>query len=166
MSHPQPAVAYIGLGANLDDPVRQVRTALDELGRLPGTRLEAVSPLYRTAPVGPPGQPDYVNAVARLSTGLPPRELLAALQGIERVHGRERNGTRWGPRPLDLDILLYDDCQIDEPGLKIPHPEIASRAFVLVPLADVAPPELSIPGQVAFQDLLVRCARDGVTPLA
>lgn len=159
------ATVYVGLGANLADPERQVRTALDDLGGLPETALVASSPLYRTAPVGPPDQPDYVNAVARLCTGLAPRALLGALQGIERAHGRERDGTRWGPRPLDLDILLYGDLRLDEPGLCIPHPELGRRAFVLVPLADVAPAGLAVPGAGRLGDLLAGCARDGIARL-
>jgi 2-amino-4-hydroxy-6-hydroxymethyldihydropteridine diphosphokinase len=162
---PEPATVYVALGANLEDPELQVRIALDDLARLPETALIAGSTLYRTAPVGPPGQPDYINAVARLSTHLPPRALLEALQAIELAHGRQRDGTRWGPRPLDLDILLYGDERIDEPGLHIPHPEMAGRAFVLVPLADVAPAGLAIPGIGTLGDLLSRCPREGIAPL-
>ena len=162
---PDPETVYIALGANLEDPERQVRTALDDLAQLLETVPIAHSALYRTAPVGPPGQPDYVNAVACLTTRLPPRALLAALQGIELAHGRHRDGTRWGPRPLDLDILLYGDQRIDEPGLRIPHPEMARRAFVLVPLADLAPADFVIPGSGTLGDLLARCPRDGIAPL-
>jgi 2-amino-4-hydroxy-6-hydroxymethyldihydropteridine diphosphokinase len=164
-SRPEPTTVYVALGANLEDPERQVRTALDDLARLPETVPIACSALYRTAPVGPPGQPDYVNAVACLSTHLRPRALLEALQGIELAHGRHRDGTRWGPRPLDLDILLYGDQQIDEPGLRVPHPEMASRAFVLVPLADVAPADLLIPGTGTLGGLLARCPREGIARL-
>jgi 2-amino-4-hydroxy-6-hydroxymethyldihydropteridine diphosphokinase len=164
-SQAEPTTVYVALGANLEDPERQVRTALDDLARLPETVRIACSALYRTAPVGPPGQPDYINAVACLSTRFAPRALLAALQGIEIAHGRHRDGTRWGPRPLDLDILLYGDERIDEPGLRIPHPEMARRAFVLVPLADVAPAGLAIPGTGTLGDLLARCPREGIAPL-
>ncbi len=159
------ALAYIGVGSNLDGPEGQVRLAIAELGLLPASRLLAVSPLYLTSPLGPVDQPDFVNAVAVLATRLVPRALLAALQGIEQVHGRRPDGRRWGPRPLDLDILLLGEALIEEPGLKVPHPEMASRAFVLVPLADIAPAELHIPGLGALADLLAACPRDGIRPL-
>jgi len=157
--------AYVALGSNLGDPVGQVREALEELAGLPGSSLLACSRLYRTAPVGPPGQPDYVNAVAALETGLSPRALLQELQAIELRHGRRRGGTRWGPRTLDLDILIYGDDQIDEAGLTIPHPELPRRAFVLVPLADVAPKGTPIPGMGTLAELLAGCPLAGVAPL-
>ena len=157
---------YIGLGSNLCDPVQQVRAALEDLSGLTETRLLACSFLYRTSPMGPGDQPDYVNAVAHLETGLGARDLLVALQGIERRHGRVRDGTRWGPRTLDLDILLFGGAVVDEPGLRLPHPEIGRRAFVLIPLADLAPPELEIPGQGRLADLLARCDGEGVVRLA
>ncbi|CRI65274.1 2-amino-4-hydroxy-6-hydroxymethyldihydropteridinepyrophosphokinase [Thiocapsa sp. KS1] len=160
-----PVAVWIGLGSNLQEPERQVSAAIGELATLPESRLLAASRLYRTAPVGPPGQPDYINAAARLETRLAPQALLAELHRIELAHGRRRDGTRWGPRILDLDILVYGDARIDEPGLTIPHQEMARRAFVLVPLADVAPPELAIPGLGILAELLERCERDGVEPL-
>ena len=160
-----PVAVWIGLGSNLQEPERQVRAAIEELAALPESRLRAVSRLYRTAPVGPPGQPDYINAAARLETRLAPQALLAELHRIELAHGRRRDGTRWGPRILDLDILVYGEARIDEPGLTIPHPEMARRAFVLVPLADVAPPDLAVPGLGILAELLERCERDGVEPL-
>jgi len=138
--------AYLGLGANLDDPARQVRRAFDELAALPGTHLVSRSPLYKSPPLGPRDQPDYINAVAALETTLPPLELLAALLAIEVRHGRKRDGSRWGPRNLDLDILLYGDLVLDSLGLCLPHPGLHERAFVLYPLYDVAP-ELEIPGR-------------------
>jgi 2-amino-4-hydroxy-6-hydroxymethyldihydropteridine diphosphokinase len=159
-----PADVWIGLGSNLQEPARQVRAAIDELDALPETRLRAASRLYRTAPVGPPGQPDYINAAAWLETRLAPQALLAELHRIELAHGRRRDGTRWGPRILDLDILVYGDARIDEAGLTIPHPEMARRAFVLVPLADVAPPDLAVPGVGILGEMLGRCERDGVEP--
>jgi 2-amino-4-hydroxy-6-hydroxymethyldihydropteridine diphosphokinase len=159
-----PVAVWIGLGSNLQEPERQVRTAIGELAALSETRLRAVSRLYRTAPVGPPGQPDYINAAVRLKTRLTPQALLTELHRIELAHGRRRDGTRWGPRILDLDILVYGDARIDEPGLTIPHPEMARRAFVLVPLADVAPPDLAVPGAGILAELLERCERDGVEP--
>ncbi len=163
---PTAVVAYIGLGSNLADPAAQVRQAMTDLAGLPETELFARSALYRTAPVGPADQPDYVNAVVSLKTRLSPRGLLEALQAIERAHGRRRDSTRWGPRTLDLDILLYGDERLSEPGLQIPHPELGRRAFVLVPLADVAPVALRVPGVGTLADLLERCPRQGVMRMA
>jgi len=137
-------VAWIGLGSNLDDPCGQVNSAFAELGQLPQSRLKACSGLYRSAPMGPPDQPDYINAVAALETGLSAEALLTALQSIEQAHRRVR-GEHWGPRTLDLDILLYGDEVIDRPQLTVPHPGIGERNFVLAPLAELAP-ALSIPG--------------------
>ncbi|MBK5932253.1 2-amino-4-hydroxy-6-hydroxymethyldihydropteridine diphosphokinase [Halochromatium salexigens] len=154
---------YIGLGANLADPRHQVEQALLELRRLPQSRLAAVSPLYRTAPVGPADQPDFINAVACLETALEPLALLSALQQIERHHGRIRTGRRWGPRTLDLDILLIADRELDVPGLRVPHPHMQTRAFVLVPLADIAPPRLDIPGQGPLDALLAVVADEART---
>jgi 2-amino-4-hydroxy-6-hydroxymethyldihydropteridine diphosphokinase len=145
---------YIGLGANLDHPRRQVERAVAELAELASTRLVAVSRLYRTAPVGPADQPDFVNAVACLQTRLEPLALLAELQRIERRHGRIRNGRRWGPRTLDLDILLFGHRTLDAPMLSVPHPQMHWRAFVLVPLAEIAPPGLVIPGRGCLDRLL------------
>jgi len=149
--------AYLGLGANLDDPARQVRRAFDELAALPASRLVSRSPLYKSPPLGPPDQPDYINAVAALETTLPPLELLAALRAIEVRHGRTRDGSRWGPRSLDLDILLYGDLMLDSPELRLPHPGLHERAFVLYPLYDVAP-ELEVPGRGRVRELRARLA--------
>lgn len=155
--------AWIGLGSNQDGPARQVRTAFDELGTLPGTRVLHRSRLYRTPPWGPiAGQPDYANAVAELETSLQPRELLAALQGLEDAHGRVRR-ERWGPRTLDLDLLLYDELTMETDDLTLPHPRIAGRAFVLVPLAELAP-RLRVPGAGAAAELLARVDAAGVVP--
>ncbi|MEA3277991.1 MAG: 2-amino-4-hydroxy-6-hydroxymethyldihydropteridine diphosphokinase [Pseudomonadota bacterium] len=162
---PQRVAAYIGIGSNLGNPEFQVRRALAVLEHLDACRLTAVSPLYRTSPVGPQDQPDYVNAVARLRTGLTPRALLAALQDIELAQDRCRDGTRWGPRTLDLDILLYGDERIESPGLQIPHPQLANRAFVLVPLTDVAPDGLRVTGHGSLKDMLERCPRGGIVLL-
>ena len=159
------AIAYVGLGANLDDPQRQVERAIAELAMLPDSRLVGASTLYRTAPVGPGAQPDYVNAAARLLTRLDPVALLTALQGIERAHGRMRDGTRWGPRTLDLDLLLYGDLRCDLPGLNLPHPELHRRAFVLVPLLDVAPSDLTVPGQGRLADLARALPQSDIVPL-
>lgn len=151
-------VAYIGLGSNQDDPVQQVCSAIDELKHLPSTRLLAHSPLYKSAPLGPSNQPDYVNAVVALETGLAPAELLGGLQALENDHGRVRGPVRWGPRTLDLDLLLYGDAVIDTPNLQVPHPGLPARAFVLYPLADIAP-ELDVPGQGRVKQLLAQCAK-------
>lgn len=138
--------ACIGVGSNLNDPVRQVETALAELAELPDTELQDASGLYRNPPMGPADQPDYVNAVVVVRTELDPRALLHALQEIERRHGRDRaSGERWGPRSLDLDILTYGQLLIAEPGLTIPHPGIPERNFVLFPLLEISP-QLYIPG--------------------
>lgn len=160
-----PVPVYIGLGANLDDPRQQVERALSELQALPQSRLAAISRRYRTAPVGPKDQPDFVNAVARVDTLLDPMTLLALLQRIERRHGRIRNGRRWGPRTLDLDVLLFGDQVLDEPRLCIPHPQMHSRAFVLVPLADIASAELMVPGRGRLGDLLDQVAEAARTML-
>jgi len=155
-------IAYIALGGNLQDPTSQVSSALDALGSIPRSRLEARSALYRTAPMGAPGQPDYINAAARLVTDLQPLELLDQLLDIEQRMGRQRDGTRWGPRVIDLDLLLYDQRRLDHPRLSLPHPELHKRAFVLIPLADVAPPDLCIPGQGSLGELLKSCDHDTV----
>ena len=138
MAAPRPPVtAYVALGANLGDAVQTVRDALAALNALPGTQLLKASSLYRTAPVDSSG-PDYINAVAEVSTELTAPDLLRALQGIEAAAGRERP-YRNAPRTLDLDVLLYGEASIDSPLLTMPHPRMWERAFVLVPLAEVAP---------------------------
>jgi 2-amino-4-hydroxy-6-hydroxymethyldihydropteridine diphosphokinase len=125
---------------------------LDELAETPVTRVTAHSPLYKSPPLGPSDQPDYINAVAALDTGLAALELLAALRDIERRHGRKRDGVRWGPRSLDLDLLLYGDVVMDTPELTLPHPGLPERAFVLYPLFDVAP-QLAVPGRGTVREL-------------
>jgi len=146
--------AFVGLGSNLADPERQLERATESLAALPRTRLTGRSPIYRTRPVGDPDQPDFLNAVAELATGLAAVELLRKLQRIERRQGRQRDPERpFGPRTLDLDLLLYGDSEIRRPGLVVPHPRIRERAFVLKPLADLAP-MLDIPGQGRVADLL------------
>ncbi|SHF31211.1 2-amino-4-hydroxy-6-hydroxymethyldihydropteridinediphosphokinase [Modicisalibacter ilicicola DSM 19980] len=144
--------ACIGLGSNLDEPLRHVEQALEALDRLPVTRLLAASSCYASKPVGPQDQPDFVNAVAQVATRLSPLALLDQLQALEQRH-RRRRLRRWGPRTLDMDLLLYDDRVLDLPRLKIPHPAMFERAFVLVPLADIAP-ELMI-GNDSVDDLLL-----------
>lgn len=138
-------LAFVALGANLAEPAVQVRAALDALSRLPGSRLLRASSLYRTAPVGIRNQPDFVNAVAALDTELTPHALLAALFGIEAQFGRRRD-FRHAPRTLDLDLLLYDDATLDTPELRLPHPRMHLRAFVLAPLVEIAP-DCRIPGR-------------------
>lgn len=130
------ARAYIGLGSNLDEPLAQVRQALVELGKLPLTTLHGASSLYASRPVGPQDQPDFVNAVAAIDTALSPLALLDQLQALEQRH-RRRRLRHWGPRTLDLDLLLFDDTRIDRPRLRVPHPHLCDRAFVLVPLAEL-----------------------------
>lgn len=166
MSEPKRAIAYVALGSNLAQPAMQVTTALDELARLPASTLTARSSLYRTPPLGPPGQPDYINAVACLSTGLAPQRLLDELQALEQAHGRVREGERWGPRTLDLDLLLYGGERIDTPRLQVPHPQMSERAFVLIPLAEIAPGELQIPGCGTLAALLRNLSEEGIERIA
>lgn len=156
--------AYIGLGSNLSDPEGQLQQAIEALRELPDSRLTAVSPFYRSQPMGPADQPDYVNAVAMLDTNLEPLVLLDALQAIEQRQGRVRSGERWGPRTLDLDLLLYGAQVIDHPRLTVPHPGIAVRIFVLRPLADLAP-ELVLPDGKALADLLAACPDEEIALL-
>lgn len=137
----QPVNAFIALGANLGDAARTVQQALQALGRLPQTTLLRQSSLYKTAPIESTG-PDYVNAVAEVATTLTPRALLVALQGLELAAGRERP-YRNAPRTLDLDILLYGDLTLELPDLVIPHPRMLARAFVLIPLSEIAPGKVS-----------------------
>lgn len=152
--------SYIALGSNLDDPLAQVRKAIVELGQLPQSRVLAVSGLYRSAPMGPADQPDYINAVVALETALSPHALLDALQAIEQAHGRVRGAQRWGPRSLDLDVLLYDQQVFGDQRLTIPHPGIAGRAFVLYPLQEIVSEDFEIPGHGALKTLLSGLAAD------
>ena len=144
--------AYIALGSNLKEPRRQLQSAFAALARLPDTQLTAQSSLYRSAPVGYVNQPDFVNAVAAIRTALAPRTLLDALLAIEREHGRVREFPN-APRTLDLDIVLYGERVIDEPGLSLPHPRMHERAFVVVPLAEIAPDAI-VPGHGRVRELL------------
>ena len=137
--------AYIALGSNLEQPQRQLQAGFTALARLPDTQLIAQSSLYRSAPVGYANQPDFVNAVAAIRTRLTPRALLDALLAIEREHGRVREFPN-APRTLDLDIVLYGERVIHEPGLSIPHPRMQERAFVMAPLAQIAP-DVLVPGR-------------------
>ncbi len=158
-----PVTAYIALGANLEDPVAQVQAGIAALATLPRTQLVAQSSLYRTAPVGYADQPDFINAVAAVDTALTPRELLDALLAIEIDHGRVRQFAN-APRTLDLDVLLYADLQMHEEGLTIPHPRMHERAFVLAPLAEIAP-HWVIPGHGKVSELLRVVDSAGVTRL-
>ncbi len=156
------STVYIGLGGNLGDPRAAIVAALDAIGALPGITVAQCSSCYRSAaltlPTDPSAwrQPDYVNAVARLETGLPPLQLLRRMQSVEKQLGRLRNGRRWAARRIDLDMLLYDDRRIRLPRLRVPHPEMARRAFVLVPLAEVAPPNMVVPGIGRLDAMLAR----------
>ncbi|MDH3947599.1 MAG: 2-amino-4-hydroxy-6-hydroxymethyldihydropteridine diphosphokinase [Gammaproteobacteria bacterium] len=161
-SSEKPVTAYIGLGSNLQQPIQQIKQALQRLGEIPQTRLIVCSPLYRSAPLGPADQPDYINAVAALATRLSPLALLDALQAIERQQGRVREGERWGPRTLDLDLLLYGEQQIHNERLTVPHPGLGERNFVLYPLYDVAGEDLLIPGLDTLGHLLHACPRQGL----
>lgn len=145
--------AFIALGSNLGDARGQVLGAFAALDRLPQTRLLARSPLFLTPPWGVLDQPAFINAVARVDTTLSPHALLDALLGIERAAGRVRDGERWGPRTLDLDLLHLDGVTLSDERLTLPHPRIADRAFVLLPLHALAP-DLYLPGQGRVADLL------------
>ncbi len=161
----QAIVAAVGLGGNLGDAPATLREALRALDGLPSTRLLRASRLYRTAAWGNTAQPDFVNAAALLETRLDARALLDGLLGIERHFGRERDaGVQWGPRILDLDLLLYGDAVIDEPGLRVPHPYLHERAFALLPLAQVAP-GLAVPGHGTVSELLGAIDTGGCAPL-
>jgi len=148
--------AHVGLGSNIGEPRRQLLAALQELSGLPNSRITATSGFYRSAPLGYLDQPEFLNAVVELETELPPEALLDALQGIERAHRRERPFAG-APRTLDLDLLLYGDRTIDTPRLKVPHPRMHQRAFVLRPLAEIAP-QATIPGRGGARELLAACA--------
>jgi 2-amino-4-hydroxy-6-hydroxymethyldihydropteridine diphosphokinase len=156
--------AWIGIGANLgDDPVDTVQNAIATLSKQPHCRLEAQSSLYRTAPVGGPDQPDYINAVVRIETALGPTLLLETLLAIEKNFGRTR-GVQNAPRTLDLDVLIYADRIIDQHGLQVPHPRMHERAFVLVPLAEIDP-DLTIPGKGVAKELLADVATQAIAPV-
>jgi 2-amino-4-hydroxy-6-hydroxymethyldihydropteridine diphosphokinase len=140
-------VAYVGIGANLGDRRQTIRSAAELIG------ARRLSTIIETEPWGVTDQPPFLNAVAELETDLAPRELLARLLRVERELGRVRDGTRWGPRPIDLDLLVYGEETIDEPGLTVPHPYLPERLFVLEPLAELAP-ALVVPGRGRVEDLL------------
>ncbi|HSE01260.1 MAG TPA: 2-amino-4-hydroxy-6-hydroxymethyldihydropteridine diphosphokinase [Burkholderiales bacterium] len=161
----QPSVvtAFVALGSNLDDPPAQIRRALQALAALPGTRLVGRSSLYRNPPTGVLDQPDFVNAVAEIETRLAARELLEHLLAIERAHCRVRDVPN-GPRTLDLDLLLYGGLTVREPALDVPHPRMLDRAFVLVPLAEIAP-DAVVPGRGRIADLVRNVDASGMIRL-
>ncbi len=156
-------VACIALGANIGEPQRQVESGFAALAALPGTSLLAKSSLYRSAPVGYADQPDFINAVAVIDTTLAPHALLEALLAIERAHGRVREFAN-APRTLDLDIVLYGDAVVHDAGLTIPHARMLERAFVMVPLAEVAP-DAPVPAHGLVRDLVARVDAAGVAQL-
>lgn len=156
--------AYIGIGSNLEDPQTQVLRACERLETLASTRLLGVSPCYRSKPFGPVAQPDFVNAAAALLTQLDSRSLLRELQALERSLGRPVQRERWGPRIIDLDLLVYGRERRQEPGITLPHPGIVERNFVLYPLADLAP-DLDVPGLGRVVELKGRLAPLGLERL-
>jgi 2-amino-4-hydroxy-6-hydroxymethyldihydropteridine diphosphokinase len=155
--------AYVGIGSNLNDPRARVQEAFGHLEALSATGCMLRSRLYRTRPMGPQDQPEYVNAAAGLLTQLTARELLAALLGFEKSMGRNRQ-ERWGPRVIDLDLIWMPGEIIDEPGLTVPHPGVSTRNFVLYPLADIAP-SIAIPGHGKVSELLRSAGDDGISVL-
>lgn len=157
--------AYIAVGSNLDDPLAQVRLALERLRTLEASRLISVSRLYRTAPLGPQDQPEFINAVAGLLTQLQPRELLQALKQLEADMGRAAPVVRWGPRRIDLDLLVHGAARIDDADLVVPHRGVPERNFVLYPLRDIAP-DLIVPGHGSVASLAARVGAAGLAPLS
>jgi 2-amino-4-hydroxy-6-hydroxymethyldihydropteridine diphosphokinase len=155
---------YIGLGSNLDRPEHQVRTAISELSGLPQSRLAGTSSLYRSTPLGPQDQPDFINAVVKLETDLPAADLLEQLQRLENRHGRTRT-EHWGPRTLDLDLLLYGEMIIDTDILSVPHPQMSQRGFVLEPLLEIEP-SVTIPGVGSAREVYQRLAASPLQKLA
>jgi len=157
--------AYVALGSNLDDPDLQLARAFDALAAVRGSRLVARSSAYRSPPMGPVVQPDFVNGVAGLLTTLSPGEFLAELKSIEERLGRARPVVRWGPRRIDLDLLVHGETRVDEPGITVPHPGIAERAFVLEPLAEIAA-ELVVPGVGRVRTLAAKVRVAGLARIA
>ena len=151
------AQVYIGLGSNQGDAIDNVCRAIEELGHSSSIQLLRCSSLYRSAPVGYLDQPDFVNAVCQVNTGLSAEDLLEELQQLEQKAGRRRDGVRWGPRVLDLDLLLYDNAVLQSEMLVVPHPRMHQRAFVLYPLQEISP-GLQIPGQGSVDELAELCA--------
>ncbi|OCG09985.1 2-amino-4-hydroxy-6-hydroxymethyldihydropteridine diphosphokinase [Gilliamella sp. wkB178] len=155
------SICYIALGSNLEDPFAQANRAIMALQQLPQSKVIDVSPFYRSKPLGPQDQNDYLNAVIKMHTTLSPIALLDQLQAIEQSQGRVRKQNRWGARTLDLDILLYDDLVIDSERLTIPHYHMKHREFVLYPLFDIEP-QLILPDNEKLLDLVSKCAKNGL----
>jgi 2-amino-4-hydroxy-6-hydroxymethyldihydropteridine diphosphokinase len=153
--------AYIALGSNLDDPPRQLRLAVEALETLPESQLLRTSGVYRSSAVGPGPQPDYFNAVVLLDTGLSPRALLDAMQRIETDQGRQRS-LRWGPRTVDLDLLLYGNVRSDDDELTLPHPRMCERDFVLYPLREISDTTLVLPGGAELDTLIGACPNNSL----
>ena len=156
---------YIGIGSNLDKPEQHTRLATRQLDDIKSTNVVKVSSFYRSSPMGPQDQPDYINAVAELQTALEPLQLLDELQSIETEHGRVRTGSRWGPRTLDLDLLLYAEKSINSERLVVPHPGLHERAFVLYPLYEISP-GLVIPGKGSLAKLIEKCPAEGLEKIS
>ncbi|EKO3557434.1 2-amino-4-hydroxy-6-hydroxymethyldihydropteridine diphosphokinase [Vibrio metschnikovii] len=155
-------IAYIAVGSNLAKPILQAKQAIEALKQLPKSQFIAASSLYSSTPMGPQDQPEYINAVVVIDTQLSPLALLDCTQAIEQEQGRERKAERWGPRTLDLDILLYGDEIIDSPRLTVPHYGMKVREFVLYPLDEIAP-DLSLPDGTKLSDLLSEVDRNGLS---
>jgi len=156
------SVVFIALGANLGNPLKQAQGAIESIHQLPSTKVIQTSPFYRSKPLGPQNQPDYLNAVIKAVTELSPIDLLDGLQQIEKDLGRVRKADRWGPRTLDLDILLYDNIQMNSERLTIPHYDMKNREFVLYPLYDLDP-QLILPDQTRLSDLLINLPLNNMT---
>ena len=155
-------LAYIALGSNQASPLEQVSSALEAIGMIRNSQIVATSSFYRTPPLGPADQPDYLNAAVALETTLTAEELLNETQRIEREQGRVRKSERWGPRTLDLDIMLFGDAVIDTPRLTVPHYDMKNRAFMLLPLLEIAP-ECRFPDGQTVGDILAVLSQEGIT---
>lgn len=158
-------ISYIGIGSNQQDPINQAQQAVEALKKLPKTHLTACSSLYCSAPMGPQDQPDYINAVVEVDTELTAIELLDALQAIEQHQGRVRKANRWGPRTLDLDIILYNDETLQCERLTVPHYGMHEREFVLYPLHEIAP-DLTLPNGTHISQLMTLCDKNGLTTIS
>lgn len=154
-------LAYIAFGSNLGDPVTKALSAIEVLQQTASLTVTACSSLYRSAPMGPQDQPDYINGVLAINTDLAPEALLDALQHIEQTHGRERKDERWGPRTLDLDILLYGQQEIATPRLTVPHYGMTQREFVIYPLLEIAP-DICLPNGTAVSHFTAEVAKNGL----
>ena len=155
-------LAYIALGSNQASPLEQVTQAVNAIATIPQSRVVATSSYYRTTPLGPQDQPDYLNAAVALETELSPEALLAHTQRIELEHGRVRKAERWGPRTLDLDIMLFGNLTVATPTLIVPHYDMKNRAFMLVPLLEIAP-DCTFPDGKRAADILDTLSQDGIT---